>query len=98
MLERLLHWFETRIPAFERGPIVQPPRQLVAFFWHYLRPVWWAFALLTLVTLTLAVIEVAVMAYVGRVIDLMKAAEVPANFFREHGRELAAMALVTMLV
>ena len=43
----LYAWFETRIDAFERGPIERPPQTLLAFFLHYLRPVWPVFVFLT---------------------------------------------------
>ena len=72
MLERIFVWFETRIDPFARDePITRPPDKLVPFFWHYLGPVWWAFALLTTATLVLAGLEVAVMAFVARIVDLM---------------------------
>ena len=48
MLERIFPWFETRIDPFApTKPSPRPPERLVPFFWYYLKPVWWAFALLT---------------------------------------------------
>ncbi len=97
-MERLFRWFEQRIAAFPDTPPVQPPPTLRAFFWHYLKPVWWAFALLTAATLALAVLEVAVLAFVGRVVDLMKASSSPQSFFQDHAGELIAMAVLTVIV
>ena len=96
-MERLYRWFESRIPAFPDDPPVQPPATLRAFFWHYLAPVWWAFALLTGVTLALAMLEVAVLAFVGRVVDLMKEATSPATFFQDHALGLSIMAGLTLV-
>ena len=97
-MERIYSWFEARIPAFPDDPPTQPPATLRDFFWHYLAPVWWAFALLTSVTLALAMLEVAVLAFVGRVVDLMKEAVSPATFFQDHALSLSIMAVLTILV
>ena len=97
-MERLYRWFESRIPAFPDDLPAQPPATLRAFFWHYLGPVWWAFALLTGVTLALAMLEVAVLAFIGRVVDLMKEATSPATFFQDHAVGLTIMALLTVIV
>jgi ATP-binding cassette, subfamily B, multidrug efflux pump len=99
MLERVFTWFETRIDPFARNePITRPPDKLVPFFWHYLRPVWWAFALLTLATLILAGLEVAVMAFVARIVDLMKDAKSPETFFADHAGELIFMTVLALVL
>ena len=97
-MERLYRWFEGWIPAFPDEPPKQPPATLRAFFWHYLGPVWWAFALLTVVTLALAMLEVAVLAFVGRVVDMMKEATSPQSFFSDHAVGLSVMAGLTLIV
>jgi ATP-binding cassette, subfamily B, multidrug efflux pump len=96
--ERLLRWFETRIDPFPGEIPSQPPAQLSAFVWYFLRPVAWSFALLTAITLVMATIEVVTMAFVGRIIDMMKDAPSPATFWQLHGHELLIMAVVTALV
>ena len=99
MIERIFIWFETRIDPFARGePVSQPPDKLLPFFWHYLRPVWWAFALLTLATLILASLEVAVMAFVARIVDLMKDATSPETFFADHAGELVFMTVLALVL
>jgi len=97
MFERIFRWFETRIDAYAPAPITEPPKQLAAFFWFYLKPVWWAFAVLTVLTLAAAGIEVAIIAFIGRIIDLMRETTSPAAFFSEHGPELAFMAFVALV-
>ncbi len=98
MLNRIFTWFETRIDPFVDEPITRPPDTLLAFFWHYLRPVWWAFALLTTATLILAGLEVAVMAFVARIVDMMKDAKTPETFFADHAVELTVMTVLAMVV
>ena len=97
MFERIFRWFETRIDAYAPAPITEPSKQLAAFFWFYLKPVWWAFAVLTVLTLAAAGIEVAIIAFIGRIIDLMRETSSPAAFFSEHGYELAFMAFVALI-
>ena len=50
------------------------------------------------VTLALAVLEVAVLAFIGRVVDMMKEATSPQTFFRDHALVLALMAGLTLIV
>ena len=98
-LDATFRWWETRIDAFERPNIIgQPPTELVPFFWYYLKPVAWAFAALTLTTLVLATLEVAVMAFIGRVVDLMRDSTSPATFFADHGTELGVMAFIALVL
>jgi len=97
MFERIFRWFETRIDAYAPAPITEPPKRLGAFFWFYLKPVWWAFAVLTVLTLCAAGIEVAIIAFIGRIIDLMRETPSPAQFFSEHGAELGFMAFVALI-
>jgi len=97
MFDRTFRWFETLIEPYKPAPIVEPPARLGAFFWFCLKPVWWAFASLTVLTLIAAAIEVAIYAFIGRIIDLMRDSANPANFFADHGRELAFMAFVALI-
>jgi ATP-binding cassette subfamily B multidrug efflux pump len=97
-MQSIYRWFETRITPFPDEPPAKPPSTLGAFFWFYLKPVWWAFALLTLATFLLAILEVAILAFVGRVVDLMKGATTPADFFRDHAVELSLMAALAIVV
>jgi len=97
-LDTVFKWFERRIDPFERGAIAQPPDRLVPFFVHFLKPVWPAFAALIAAGLVAAVIEVALMAFIGRIVDLMRATPVPADFFRLHAGELAVMTVIALLI
>ena len=97
-IESLFRWFETRIDPFPDVIPDQPPASLWPFVWAYLRPVAWSFALLTAITLVMAAIEVVTMAFVGRIIDMMKDAPDPEAFWRDNGRILLIMAVVTAVV
>ena len=42
----MFRWFETRIEAFPAETPVRPPETLLAFYIHFIRPIWPAFAML----------------------------------------------------
>ena len=93
----MFRWFEKHIDPFERGPQTRPPEGLIAFYWHYLQPVWPYFLLLLVVGFVGSIIEVSLFAYIGSLVDLMKNAATPAAFFDEHGWLLIWMASVALL-
>ncbi len=93
----MLSWFERLIDPYKDIPLEQPPGQLTAFYWHYLRRVWWVYALIMLMGLAGALIEVSLFAFVGTIVDLAKSAKNPQAFFEEHGRMLIWMAVVALV-
>jgi ATP-binding cassette subfamily B multidrug efflux pump len=93
----MLRWFETRLEAFPPEPPVQPPGTLWDFYRHFIQPVWPAFAFLLVVGLLGSLIEVALFAFLGRLIDLMKEAASPAAFFADNAWTLGLMAFVTLV-
>ena len=93
----MLSWFERLIDPYKDVPIVQPPDKLGAFYRHYVRPVWWVYALIMLFGLLGSLIEVSLVAFVGQIVDLAKSAANPAEFFELHGRTLLWMAFVAMV-
>jgi len=93
----MLSWFEKLIDPFKEVPVQQPPGKLGAFYWHFLRPVWWVYALIMFCGLVGALIEVSLFAFVGKIVDLAKSAKDPASFFDEHGTTLMWMAFVALI-
>ena len=55
----MLSWFERLIDPYKDVPIVQPPDKLGAYYRHYIRPVWWVYALIMLFGLLGSLIEVS---------------------------------------
>jgi ATP-binding cassette subfamily B multidrug efflux pump len=98
MLTRLFQWFEARIPAFPDLPPARPPDTLLAFYAYYLTPVWPVFALLLVLGFVGSIIEVALLAWVGNLVDWMRAATSPEAFIAEHGWALAGMAFVALIL
>ncbi len=95
--DRLFARFERGIDPFARGDMTQPPDKLVPFFLYYLKPVWPVFALLVVAGIIGASIEVSLMAFVGSIIDMMRASQTPDRFFSDHGTILAIMAAIALI-
>ena len=93
----MLRWFETFIEAFPDDPPVRPPDRLLAYYVHFIRPVWPAFAVLLVAGLLGSLIEVTLLAFVGSLVDMMKTAESPAAFMANHGTILLFMALIALV-
>ncbi|WP_375739292.1 ABC transporter ATP-binding protein [Pseudomonas boanensis] len=93
----LFRRFERLIDIFRQVPDETPPRSVLHFYAYYLRQVWPIFSALLLVGLIVALIEVALFSFLGRIVDL--AQSTPASqFFEQHGQELLWMALVALIL
>ena len=94
----MYRWFETRIDAFPQEVPQQPPNRLPAFYWHFIRPVWPVFVLLLVVGLIGSLIEVALYAFIGDIVDRMKEAPSPETFIADNGLLLLLMAFVALIL
>ncbi len=73
-----------------------PPRKVLPFYLHYLRPVWPVLLATLIAGLLLALVEVAMFDYLGRIVDMV--AEQPgADFFKRHANELGWMLFITVI-
>jgi ATP-binding cassette, subfamily B, multidrug efflux pump len=98
LMNRIFTWFETRIDPFAGDEVVRPPDKLIAFYRHFIEPVWPFFALLLVAGFIGSSIEVSLMAFIGSIVDRMRASNDPASFIQEHWTMLAAMAFVAMVL
>ncbi|UXY17348.1 ABC transporter ATP-binding protein/permease [Chitiniphilus purpureus] len=89
--------FENLIDPFRPVPDEMPPSGVVRFYLHHIAQARGAFAALLLVGLAVALVEVALFGFVGRIVDLAQHTA-PARLFAQHGAELAAMAAVALLL
>jgi len=94
----MFRWFETRIDAFEDTRTGPPPGDLAGFYLHFVRPVWPAFLALLVAGFLGSAIEVALFAFIGGLVDLMKASTSPDRFLSEHWATLTLMGLVALVV
>ncbi len=93
----LFQRFERLIDVFRQAPDEMPPRSVLRFYAYYLRQVWPIFSALLLVGLIVALIEVALFSFLGRIVDLIQVTPTGA-LFQLHGTELAWMAVVTLIL
>ena len=90
-------WFESRIEPFPDESPARPPDTLLAFYLHFVRPVWPVFVLLLVAGFMGSLIEVTLLAFVGRLVDMMKDAQSAASFLSEHATILIWMAFIAVI-
>ncbi|NHF67641.1 ABC transporter ATP-binding protein [Xanthomonas hortorum] len=92
----MFRWFESLIDVFPPIEREMPPRSVWRFYLHYLRPLWPILLATLIAGLLLALVEVAMFDFLGRIVDML--AERPGpEFFRRHAGELVWMALITLV-
>ncbi|MCW2004858.1 ATP-binding cassette subfamily B multidrug efflux pump [Xanthomonas arboricola] len=92
----MFRWFESLIDIFPPIEREMPPRSVWRFYLHYLRPLWPILLATLIAGLLLALVEVAMFDFLGRIVDML--AEQPGpEFFRRHAGELVWMALITLV-
>jgi ATP-binding cassette subfamily B multidrug efflux pump len=96
MISRLFHFFETLVDPYTAYPDTDtPPRRLFAFLWDYSQPFKKLFAATAIMSLVVAAIEIGLIWYMGRVVDLLSSG-VPSEVLADHGVELILAALFVL--
>jgi ATP-binding cassette subfamily B multidrug efflux pump len=98
MFNRIISWFETRIDPFAAGEVTRPPDTLFAFYRFFIQPLWPFFVMLLIAGFLGSSIEVALMAFVGSIVDRMRTSTDPSTFMTEHGTMLLLMAAVALIL
>ncbi len=93
----MFRWFESLIDVFPRADFATPPRSVWRFYLHYLRPVWPVLLATLVAGLLLALVEVAMFDFLGRIVDLLAEGPGP-GFFERHATVLGWMAAITLMV
>ncbi|MEO6102411.1 MAG: ABC transporter ATP-binding protein [Pseudoxanthomonas sp.] len=92
----IFRWFESLIDVFGKPDPRMPPRGVWRFYFHYLRQAWPVLGVMCALGFMVALVEVALFDFLGRLVDLTK--DVPApDFFSLHGRELLFMAFIALI-
>ena len=92
----IFRWFESLIDAFKEPEDGMPPDSVWRFYVFYLRQVWPVFAAAIVIGFGVAIVEVAMFGFIGRIVDLAKGAPT-ADFFARHGNELLWMVFVILI-
>jgi ATP-binding cassette subfamily B multidrug efflux pump len=89
----MFRFFENLVDPYTTYPETDaPPRRLWAFLWDYAQPFKRVFALTAIMSVAVAVVEIGLIWYMGRVVDLMSNGD-PATVLAAHGWELIAAAI-----
>src|SRR6185437_10960362 len=95
VLPMIFRWFESLIDTFKDPVDGMPPQSVARFYLFYLRQVWPVFAAAIVVGFGVAVVEVSLFGFIGRIVDMARGT--PADLFRKHGRTLVWMAVVALV-
>lgn len=93
----LLRWFESLIDVFKDPVDTMPPKHVGRFYMFYLRQMWPVLAATILVGFAVAIVEVSLFGFIGRIVDMTRGVPDKA-FFVHHARELLWMGLVTLVL
>jgi ATP-binding cassette subfamily B multidrug efflux pump len=97
MFARVFRWLETRLDPFPSGPAVRPPSDFRGFVMHYTWPVRWLILGTSVLAAMVALIEVSLFAFLGRLVDWLATTD-PKTVFTEHGWFFAGMGVVVLVV
>ncbi|MER9233191.1 ABC transporter ATP-binding protein/permease [Mesorhizobium sp. M0622] len=91
----MFSWFEKRLDPFPAAEPVEPPRTLIAFCVHYTRGAWPYIAVDAVLVTTIALAEVWMFGFMGRIVDWLSAQN-RETFLQTEGWKLAGMAFVVV--
>jgi len=94
----MFRFFEGMVdPYVDYTETDRPPTRLWPFLAAYAQPFRKVFAATAVMSVVVAAVEIALIAYLGRIVDLMVDAE-PGTFWADHGFELMLVALFIVLL
>ncbi|KIQ71032.1 ABC transporter ATP-binding protein [Wenxinia marina] len=94
--DRLYAWIEARVDPFADVPRTPPKKSAMAFLMEHLRPFRTILILAALVGTVVAALELGLIWYAGRIVDLMAAG--PETFWADHGGELVLAGVLLLLL
>ncbi|MFL5259079.1 MAG: ABC transporter ATP-binding protein [Hyphomicrobiales bacterium] len=97
MISAIFSWLESRTDSFPPERPAKPAPTLLGFIWYYSRPFASLIIAASVLATAIAIIEVYLFAFVGRLVDWLASAD-RALFWKEHGLRLAGMAVLVLIV
>lgn len=94
----MLRWFQSRYDPVPDGPVEEPPSGLVRFYWYFIRQFRLGLLAILAIGTGAALVEVALFAFVGELVDLLQGVEDSAALWSEHGSLLMLMAFVALVL
>ncbi len=93
----MFSWFEKLIDPYPRELPTQPPDRLLPFFWHYTKGCWHYLAIMTILVVVFALVEVWLFSFMGNIVDWLSSVE-RERFFQDEGLSLVIMLAVVLVV
>ena len=93
----MLAWFERLTDPYRPGPDGAPPDRLWPFYLHYAKQIRWLIVATLAIGLAAALVEVALFAFLGQLVDMVRVAETPSSFFADHAATLVWMGFVALV-
>lgn len=90
-------YFERLLDPFPQTRTDRPPATLLAFVWHYVKDAWPLLAIMTVFSAIIAVGEVMLFGFLGRIVDWLAVAD-QETFFADNAAFLIAMAVIVIVV
>jgi ATP-binding cassette, subfamily B, multidrug efflux pump len=97
VLSSLFNWLETRRSPFPPEQPEKPPATLSGFIFHYARPFWPLLLASSLLSTTVALIEVSLFSFVGKIVDWLATAD-RETFWQTHSSRLIALSVLVLVV
>ncbi|MGG7518603.1 ABC transporter ATP-binding protein [Allorhizobium undicola] len=92
----MFSWFENRVNPYPQEEPQTPPAGLVAFMWHYTRPVAFWLVLMASMSALIALGEVMLFRFLGDIVEWLSHAD-RATFLQTDGWKLFAMGFVVLI-
>jgi len=92
----MFSFFEKLIPAFPPAEPRQPPKGLYAFCRHYTKGAEWPLLFMSLLTATVAILEVTLFGFMGQLVDWLSTKD-RATFLAQEADQLLLMSLVPLV-
>lgn len=92
----MLNYFEKLTDPFPQKPPDTPPYPLLQFIYHYSRDMRWPLLALTILTATIAILEVKLFAFLGQLVDWLSDKD-PDTFLATESATLWQMGLVLLV-
>ena len=94
----MFRFFENLVDPYVDYPETDtPPRKLWPFIWEYCQPFKKLFAVTGVITMFVAMIEIWLIAYLGRLVDVLSSAD-SATFWQDYGTEMLLIGAFLLLL
>ena len=97
MIIRFFGWLERTTDPLPTLQPEMPPASLIPFILHYAKPFWRLLLTSALFTTVIALLEVSLFAFLGRLVDWL-VTSTRATFWDDHGRQLMIMGAVVLVI